>query len=683
MICKNESFVRTRTHGTTTIGRCVLTAVLALYSLPGWAQQNSPDLTEKSLEDLMNIDVTSVSKKAEKLSRTASAVFVITQEDIRRSGATSIPELLRIVPGVDVAEIDASSWAITVRGFNGRFSNKLLVLLDGRSVYTSPFGGVFWGVLDLPLENIERIEVIRGPGGSAWGTNAVNGVINIISKKSADTKGGLVVGGGGNVQQGFGTVQYGGKAGSSTDYRVYTKYFNEDHFALGPGQDGGDGWHVLRGGFRTDSTLTSRDTLSVQGDLYTGREGLTSLLFPSITSPGVVPTNFPVDVSGGFLQGNWDHTFSPQSSTSLQTSYDHYAYNDALGENRGKFELNFQHHYSGFSRQNIVWGLQYRRVKFHAAGSPTVQLIPPTLTIHEFSAFVQDEVTLIPEKLFLTGGAQLERNYYTGINVMPSVRAAWTLDDHRTVWAAVSDAVRSPAQQDAGFQANIANLTPPGGPLTLFSYIGNPHVQGESLIAYELGYRTTISDRLSIDLASYYNDYDHLVTTEPAAPFFQNTPAPPHLVIPITSENLMQGETHGFEMAATWNVTHFWTLSPGYAFEAIHMHLDPRSQDTSSVSRTQGSSPAHSAQLRSHVTLGHNISWDASAYFVDRLRDPVVPSYTRVDTQLTWQFGEGLSLNLVGQNLAQDHHIEFVDDKGSVGTTEIKRSAYVKFAWRF
>ncbi len=665
------------------IRTAALFAILASFSLPAWSQQKAADLADRSLEDLMNIEVTSVSKKAEKLSVTASAVFVITQEDIRRSGATDLPDVLRMVPGANVAQIDASTWAISVRGLNERFGNELLVLVDGRSVYTSSFGGVFWDALDLPLEDIERIEVIRGPGGSAWGANAVNGVINIITKKTSDTLGALAVTGGGSVQQGFGTVQFGGKAGSSTSYRVYTKYFNNDHFPDPLNQDGGDGWHALRGGFRIDTALTAKDSVTFQGDLYTDREGTPVLNFPSITSPGLVDAELLVNLSGGFLSGTWDHTLSPRSSTTVQVSYDRYERNDALRDDRGTLNLNFQHQYSGWSRQNIVWGLGYSRVASNSQGSLFISFIPADLTTHLFGAFVQDEITLAPDRLFLTVGTRLEHNYYTGINVMPSARVAWTPDHHQTVWAAVSDAVRSPSQLDAGFRSNFGSFTEPGGTLAVLSFFGNPRIDDESLIAYELGYRRAILDRLSFDFAAYYDTYHHQETVEPAPPFPESTPAPPHLVIPVTYQNLMHGETHGFEFSANWKPLSRWTLSPGYAFERIHMRVDPTSQDTSSAAASEGSSPVHAAQLRSHVVVWRDISWDASGYFVDRLKDPAIPAYTRVDTQLSWKFGERAEFDLIGQNLLRDHHAEFMDATGSARTTEIKRSAYAKFSWRF
>jgi len=298
----------------------LITAVAILMTIPAWPQESAQDLSSNSLEDLMNVEVTSVSKTEQRLSRTASAVFVITREDIRRSGATNIPDLLRMVPGISVAQISANTWAITARGLNGRFSNELLVMLDGRSVYTPTFDGVRWDGLDLPLEDIERIEVIRGPGASVWATNAVNGVINIITKKAPGTSGGMVVAGGGTIDQGFGTLQYGGNIGKATSYRVFTKYWNQDHFPGTNGQDRGDGWNLTRVGFRTDTVFWPKDTVTFEGDLYRGREGNPGLSVTSITSPAV-KVQAQTNLGGGFLQTGWDHTFSANAGTSLQLSY--------------------------------------------------------------------------------------------------------------------------------------------------------------------------------------------------------------------------------------------------------------------------------------------------------------------------------------------------------------------------
>ena len=661
---------------------CLSLAAAALMTIPAWSQQTPKDLGDKSIEDLMNIEITSASKTEQKLSRTASAVFVVTAEDIRQSNVTNIPDLLRMVPGIDVAQINAHTWAISTRGLNSHFSNELLVMLDGRSVYTPTFGGVFWDVLDVPLEDIERIEVIRGPGASVWATNAVNGVINIITKKASDTPGAMVVAGGGTADQGFGTLQYGGNIGKDTSFRVFTKYLNQDHFPSLDGQDGGDGWDLARAGFRTDTVFSSKDTLTLEGDLYRGREGNPGSGISSIVSPAIPDVNMQVNLGGGFLQTVWDHTYSSSSGTSLQLSYDEYERNDVLGETRATFDVAFQHHFAWGDRQNLVWGVEYRYSASRTEGSLVISLDPPNLKTPLFSSFVQDEIALVPDRVFLTVGTKLEHNYYTGWDLQPSVRVAWTPTSRQTLWAAVSDADRTPSAIDTSIVSNLGGFTGPNGPVAL-RLVGNPNLGDEKTIAYEAGYRMSLGEHVSLDFAAYYNDQYDQETTEPGAPFFESTPSPPHLVLPLINANLSYGESHGFEIATNWKVARRWTLSPGYAFEQIHMHLEPTSHDTTSVAGAEGSSPVDSAQLRSHVALPHALSWDASVYFVDRLTDPVIPAYTRLDTGLTWQWNKKSSLSLVGQNLLKDVHEEFVDSTGSAATTLIKRSVFAKFTWRF
>jgi iron complex outermembrane receptor protein len=299
-----------------------------------------------------------------------------------------------------------------------------------------------------------------------------------------------------------------------------------------------------------------------------------------------------------------------------------------------------------------------------------------------FSVFIQDEIALVPDKVYLTVGSKLEHNYYTGFNAMPSARLAWIASPRQMFWAAVSQADRTPAETDAASRINFAGFQGPTGPPTLFALVGNPHLKNEGMIAYEAGYRNTLLSSLSIDVAAFYNDYDHQETTEPAAAFFENSPGPPHLVLPVTFQNLSHGEEHGIQVSANWKIADRWTLSPGYSFEQIHMHLDPTSHDADTVEGTDGSTPAHSAQLRSHVNLGRGMGWDVSGYFVDRLKTGI-PSYTRLDTGLTWRWTEALAVSVVGQNLVKDRHLEFVDDIGSVRSTLIKRSVYAKFTWQF
>ena len=519
-----------------------LASFLLILAGPAGAEQKAVDLANQSLEDLMNVEVVSVSKTDESMARTAAAIFVITQEDIRRSGATNIPDLLRMVPGMDVGQINANTWAISARGFNQRFGNKLFVMVDGRSIYTPSFGGVYWEALDIPLEDIERIEVIRGPGGSIWGTNAVNGVINIITKKASETKGAVVTAGGGNIDQGFGLAQFGGAVGKSTSYRVFTKYFNQDHLPAPAGGDGGDGWHSLRAGFRADTTLSPRDSLTFQGDLYSMRIGNPAFTFPSVTTPAPIPTELLVNMAGGYIQGAWSRAISARSGTTLQISYDRYKRNDTVGDDRGTLNLDFSHHFAWGERNAFVWGVNFLDSDAQFHGTLFTSFIPAHLNRRVYGVFVQNEIAIRPDNLYLTVGTKFERNYYTGFNFMPSARIAWTPTPKQTLWAAVSDAVRSPAEIDTNFRANLAGFYVPGDPTPfLVAYIGNPNVEDESLIAYELGYRRVIGKQFSIDFSSYYNDYNHEYTTEPAPDFFEATPAPAHIVVPLTYQNLMYG----------------------------------------------------------------------------------------------------------------------------------------------
>jgi iron complex outermembrane receptor protein len=553
-------------------------------------------------------------------------------------------------------------------------------------VYTPTFAGVFWDIVDMPLEDIDRIEVIRGPGGTIWGANAVNGVISIFTKKAADTQGGLVQAGGGFIEQGFGTVQYGGTLGPAIDYRVYAKYFNQSPNLDPNGQSGDDGRNGFRGGFRTDSTLSPKDSLTVEGTLFAGREGEFGYFLPSVTSPSLIPVSEAIDTGDGSIQLDWSHAYSERSNTSLMAAYDRFTRGDPLNpEQRDTLDLDFQHHVAWGQRQDIVWGLGYRYTADRIEGSLTVGEIPAKKDLNLFDGFVQDEIRLIRDRLYLTVGTKIEHNDYSGLEFMPSIRATWAPRQRHMFWTAVSRSLRAPSRNDTNLVVNFGtNGTP-----DLQRLLGNPDFEDERLIAYEAGYRTILGSRLSLDAAAYYNDYDNLQTTEPLAPFLEATPLPAHEVQPFIYENLMFGETHGIEIAANWKLSNRWTLSPGYAFEEIHMHTQPSSQDMQTRLFVEGASPRHSAQVRSHVELGRGLTWDVSGFFVDRLinqgplSNVTIPSYTRLDTNLTWKLRERLSISVVGQNLLQDHHLEFMDIDGSLQSGEIKRSGYAKMTWQF
>jgi len=627
----------------------------------------------------MNIQVTSASKKEQKLSEVASAIFVITQEDIRRSGATNIPDLLRMVPGLDVAQINASTWAISARGFNLQFANKLLVLIDGRAVYTPFFGGVNWDTVDVPLEDIERIEVIRGPGGTVWGANAVNGVINIITKKAPETPGALVTGGGGTESQEFGTVQYGGKIKQNTDYRVFAKYFNNNHFPDPNGQNGQDGWHLLHGGFRADTKLSTKDSLTTQGDLYTGISGAI-ITHSTFTPPNNSNVERITNLSGRNILSRWNHVFSNRSDTTLQFYFDNYERNGPeSNEHRNTVDIDFQSHNLLGARQDIIWGAGYRHTADQTQGTVDEAFIPAGTAKQLFNLFVQDQITLMPDRISVYVGTKLENSYFTGFDLEPSVRLAWTPSSRRTFWAAISRASRTPTRRDTGLDAVLAALPGPAEVVLL----GNPNMKSEHVIAYEAGYRAEPSERVSYDLTAFINTYTSLESAELLTSFFDPNSVPPLLVYPEQLGNKLHGTTEGIEASATWKVTNRWALSPGYSFLEMHLHTDSSSLDTTSVSDAQGSNPGHQAQLRSHVELLRGFAWDANAYFVGRLPAQSVASYTRLDSQLTWRFRERIEFSVVGQNLLTDHHLEFNDQFQSVNSSQVKRSAYAKFSWTF
>jgi len=420
---------------------------------PSAAQSPAGDLTQVSIENLMNVEVTSVSKKEQKLSQVAAAVYVITQEDIRHSGATNIPDLLRMVPGLDVAQINANTWAISSRGFNSEFANKLLVLIDGRTVYTPLFGGANWDTFDVPLEDIDRIEVIRGPGGTIWGANAVNGVINVITKKTEDTLGGLVTTGGGTAAQEFGTVQYGGKIQQDTSYRIFAKYLNGDHFPDLNGTNGEDGWHLLHGGFREDTRLSAKDSLTTQGDLYAGSEGST-IVHTILNPPENVEVQRLTPLSGGNVLGKWNHIFSDRADMTMQIYFDRYTRSGPeVRETRNTYDFEFQNHLVWGNRQDVIWGFGYRHSADQTLGTIDEAFAPADWDGDLFSAFVQDQITVRPDRVFLSIGTKLENSYFTGFDLQPSIRVAWTPNKRHTFWASISRAARTPARRDEGVQA--------------------------------------------------------------------------------------------------------------------------------------------------------------------------------------------------------------------------------------
>lgn len=651
------------------------------------AQKSRPDISDITLDALANAEITSVSRKEEKLSQTAAAAFVITQEDIRRSGATSIPELLRMVPGLDVAQIDANKWAVTARGFNERFADKALVMIDGRTVLTPLSSGVNWDAQDTILDDIERIEVIRGPGASVWGANAVNAVINIITKKAKDTQGVLVTEGGGSQERESGAVRYGATMGNHGFYRVFAKYVNRNAFTNSSGGKAADDGRVLRGGFRTDWTWSDRDDLTVQGDLYSGNEGQTVTglvsLTPDASGNFLGIFNDRSNISGGNVLGRWHHTSSARFDTTAQLygEEDDRSQQGVLGEFRHTVDVEVQQHFVS-GRHDLVWGGDYRYAADRTVGSLNISFDPVARSTNLFGAFFQDEIALLPDRLRVTLGNKVEHNSYSGFALDPNFRLLWTPRPHYSLWLGISRAAESSSRVDADVRTNDDAFVGANGVTTLVSSFGRHRLPADTVVAYEFGQRAQVRDWWALDVATFYNHYTNRHTHEPGVPFFEDTPGPPHLVLPTVTASNISGETHGVELSTTLKSTSFWKLRAGYTLFEIHLHAIPSSQDFSTAREEEGSSPRHQFQVHLELNLPHKLEFDTAVYYVGRLPGPEIPRYTRLDARLGWRPREPLEISVGLQNLLDPRHLEF-GSGDLVEATQVGRNAYGKVTWRF
>jgi iron complex outermembrane receptor protein len=650
-------------------------AAMAIWGANVMAQDAyvSPSTLKKlSVEQLVDIDVTSVSKYPEKFSEAAAAVAVLTSEDIERSGVTKIPDALRLVPGLDVAQVDAHTWAISSRGFNDIFADKLLVLIDGRTVYTPLFSGVFWDFQDTLLADIDRIEVVRGPGATLWGANAVNGVINIITKSARDTQGFLVSTGGGTEDRDFVNVRYGVKIDDDTFARVYVKYFDRDSSVLPDGTDAHDAWDMFRGGFRLDSEPSNANSFTLQGDIYTGNEDEVYSI-PTTRPPFAANISSTDQVSGGNLLGRWTHTFAPDSQLTLQAYYDRTEQETPIfGEKRDTGDIDLQDRFNWGDRQKIIWGVGFRITHSDIKNSLNVSFFPSDRTLTLYSAFVQDEISIVPDRLHLTIGSKFEHNDFTGFEIQPSARALWTPGHAQTIWGSISRAVRTPSEAESDVRLNPAPPVPiPPGFLTIH---GNPNMESEKLIAYELGYRVQPINQLKVDLTGFYNDYDDLRTLEPLLP----GPVSQSIV-----KNKLFGETYGVELSATAQVTRQWRLQGSYSYFDAQLHREPSSHDTTTEAIDEGSSPHNQFFIRSLLDVGWNIQFDSTLRYVDVLPLPKVPSYITLDLRLAWSPRKDLEFAVVGRNLLDDHHPEFAPTFIGTQKTEVGRSVYGMVVWRY
>jgi iron complex outermembrane receptor protein len=630
----------------------VLAAAIAGTALPGQTLPSLPppgDLKKMSLDELMDIQVTSVSKRPEKLSEAPSAIQVITGDDIRRAGSTSLPEALRLASNLEVAQIDARQWAISARGFNNVFADKMLVLIDGRTVYTPLYAGVYWDVQDTMFEDLDRIEVISGPGATQWGANAVNGVINITTKSAKDTQGGLIVAGAGSELRNADEVRYGGKLAPNLYYRVYAKYQGRDNSVRSNGQPSDDSWRTRQMGVRLDYDADSGDVFTLQGDIYNSDMNR------------VGPDN--IRANGGNVLGRWSRQLAENSDLKLQVYYDRTfrSIPGSFTQELETYDVDFQHRLPLGAGQDLVWGLGYRFVHDDVVNTPANAFLPPQVGRATFSGFVQDEFSFNQDRLHLTLGTKVEHNDYTGFEVEPSGRLAWEPDSKQTLWIAISRAVRTPSRIDRDL---YSPATPP------YRITGGSKVVSEKLLAYEAGYRVQLEPSLALSLAGFLNYYDDLRSLEPLNP---------PQAFPVAASSGLRGRSVGAELTADWQVLSRWRLRAGWTELRVRSEPQPGNLDRSardSVARD----PNHQLTLRSLLDLTDKWECDATLRYVAPIRMSAVPGYAEADLRLGWRPATNWEISLLGQNLLHSHHPEF-NPPGA--RRELQRAVYLKASWQF
>lgn len=630
---------------------------------------------------MFNFDIYSLSKKKENAFDASSATYIITSEDIRRSGVTSIPEALRMAPGVQVSRIDGNKWAITIRGFDRQFSNKLLVMIDGRTVYTPLFSGVFWELTDYLIEDIDKIEVVRGPGGTIWGANAVNGIINIITKNAAQTQGSYVSQVVGNEDKSITEVRYGGKTADNDHYRIYAKKLIRDSNArkYSDGKSNDDGTVQDKAGFRYDITSIKDSSISVHGDISSGKSDNYFTFDQDVQSKGSRTANLMV---------SWDKTLSKKSSFTLQSYLDYDQFDLPVLKRSGRtFDVDFQHFYN-FSKENqFIWGLGYRDISddieqnnVNGTSFTPIAYYPDKRNDEIYSAFIQDKIGLIADKLYWTIGSKFLMNDYTGFEYQPNTRLTFYPSRNQTLWAAVSRAVRTPTRGEISF--DIKDY-PSGYSVS----IGSPQAESENVLAYEAGYRIKPTNKTLFDLTGYYNKYSKLRTYEDIG-----------LGGTAIAANLGSGESYGFEAVGKWQVNNELRLEASYDYLKMNLGVSSASSDaTTSVlaasdrlALAAGQSPKNQFRVRSYYNITPKIEFDNMLYYVDELplaktssTDPSgIPAYFRFDTRIGYIATKNLDFSFGIKNLFDDRHSEFKAASYNV-RTEIARTYYMKAVWQY
>ena len=676
-------------------GLCALTAALSLGVLAGLsppltAVAATEDFSTLSLEELMKVEVTTAAKTPQTLMHTAAAAFVITQDDIRRSGATNVPELLRMVPGIDVAQVNASTYAISARGFNGVYATKLLVLIDGRSVYTPLFSGVQWDLQDTMLEDVDRIEIIRGPGGTLWGANAFSGVINIITKSAADTQGGLASVRGGNLDAG-GAFRYGGQLDAVSFYRSWGKFDFHADDTRAIGASANDHYHFGHGGFRYDSTPAPDLRVMLEGGATAGEEGaIFQRLHPFFPFSSFLQ-NSTTPVTAGHVLGRVVKTTSPGEEWQFQSYLDWTDRTLAiLGEQRFTGDFEVQHSSHPWQGHHLIWGFGYRATTDWTQPTFDLALLPTHDTEHLANLFVQDEMALLPD-VSLIFGLKFEYTSWGGFDVQPKIRAIWNPDPQQAVWAAVSRAVRTPSRAERDLAFQFTTLTPPLVPFpTLVTVFGNRNEQSEKVVAFETGYRWHPTARVNLDITGFYNIYDDLTTVD-AQPVTLLGGLP---VLPVKFHNFASGHAIGVELAAGWQATDWLAFRSAYTYQLTELTRSAAGlTDTTSIAY-QNSIPRNKIYTRASFNLSPTVALDMQARYVGKLNLaaansatltlPNVNSYWALDLRLGWHVSDRLLVELIGQNLNREKHIEFQDfGPTRAATAEIGRAGLVRATIQF
>jgi iron complex outermembrane receptor protein len=638
-------------------------------------------LKSMSLEELVNVEVSIATKTSTKLSDTAAAVYVITEEEIKRSAATSIPELLRSVPGLHVAKINSNSWSVGTRGFGGQFANSLLVLMDGRSLYTPLFGGVFWDVQDTVLEDIERIEIIRGPGGAIWGSNAVNGVINIITKHASQTQDNLLSGGAGSYEQGFVTARHGAAVSDDTSYRIYVKQHHRDELEYQNGASAEDDWRDRRGGFRIDSTVNENHQISFHGDTYKGSAAGIAYIPPtSLPLPDTLPAALnQAKFSGDNLVFRWQNDEDKSSSSSLQLFYDHtYRQEFLLIEDRTTLDIEYQHNVT-WSDQHFTFGTGYRKTRDRLSGDTDVMFNPAWESNETWNAFLQNRSVNILEDLDMIIGIKIEDNerMQSDYELQPSIRFNYKISENSTLWAALSKAIRSPTRVEQGASLNInipANTSVVGQSINhpaVVSLIANEMYDVEKLTSFEAGFRTSLTSNLRIDIAAYYNEFIGLPGLQINSPLVLNPGPPPEYAVSVSLINSTDFKAHGTEISLWWQLSPHWQGRIHYSYAS----------NSSNAGFLTIPTVEHQFNLNLYGKLSEDLTINIDARHVDSPAGLLMNGYAEMDINLIWQVTPSIDISLAGRNLLHSSHLEYSASTPSTRNTEIERDFYLKMNW--